>query len=254
MNDGEEIVWAHRQVELALTRMHDRDDIPDDVIAVPKKFLEKVREAYKLRQMHGRHFLACFSTTGDSLSQWRAYADDARGFSVGFDPSCLDVPAQLTRVEYQPDKQQEYIIRAIAAIYEESKKETYSDFQFGRDVIALYGKSASFKNPAFVDEREIRAAHMVLLWQQKGGLLGLEYSGGYVDGVAVEDAEINFRTAKGSVIPYIDFSFQTQSDCAIRELWLGPRCPNSPTDVEILLGTLGYEGVEVAVAGSKYRG
>jgi hypothetical protein len=34
-------------------------------------------------------FVASFSRDGDSLSQWRAYADDGAGFSLGFDPSAL---------------------------------------------------------------------------------------------------------------------------------------------------------------------
>jgi hypothetical protein len=34
-------------------------------------------------------FVASFSTEKDDLSQWRAYADDGRGFAIGFDPKSL---------------------------------------------------------------------------------------------------------------------------------------------------------------------
>jgi hypothetical protein len=34
-------------------------------------------------------FVASFSTERDDLGQWRAYADDGRGFAVGFDPESL---------------------------------------------------------------------------------------------------------------------------------------------------------------------
>jgi len=30
-------------------------------------------------------FVGCFSSTGDNLDQWRAYADNGRGFALGFD-------------------------------------------------------------------------------------------------------------------------------------------------------------------------
>jgi Protein of unknown function (DUF2971) len=34
-------------------------------------------------------FVASFSTEKDDLGQWRAYADDGRGFAIGFDPKSL---------------------------------------------------------------------------------------------------------------------------------------------------------------------
>ena len=35
-------------------------------------------------------FVACFSATGDDLGQWRAYADNGRGFALGFDTAILE--------------------------------------------------------------------------------------------------------------------------------------------------------------------
>src|SRR5258706_6937370 len=34
-------------------------------------------------------FVGCFSCNGDELGQWRAYADDGRGFAIGFDSASL---------------------------------------------------------------------------------------------------------------------------------------------------------------------
>lgn len=36
------------------------------------------------------HFVCAFSTDGDDLGQWRAYADDGRGFAIGFDAEVLE--------------------------------------------------------------------------------------------------------------------------------------------------------------------
>jgi hypothetical protein len=37
------------------------------------------------------HFFVCsFSKSGDELGQWRAYADNGRGYSLGFDPKLLE--------------------------------------------------------------------------------------------------------------------------------------------------------------------
>jgi len=35
-------------------------------------------------------FVCCFSTDGDDLGQWRAYADNGRGYSIGFDAATLE--------------------------------------------------------------------------------------------------------------------------------------------------------------------
>jgi hypothetical protein len=36
------------------------------------------------------YFVSCFSTSGDDLGQWRAYADNGRGFALGFDSGLLE--------------------------------------------------------------------------------------------------------------------------------------------------------------------
>ena len=33
--------------------------------------------------------IGCFSKNGDLLSQWRAYAEDGKGFSIGFDSNYI---------------------------------------------------------------------------------------------------------------------------------------------------------------------
>jgi hypothetical protein len=254
MNDGEEIVWAERQFEIAVRRLHDRDDVPEDIPVVSRKLLDRLIDKYQKVSAQSRQFLASFSTSGDSLSQWRAYADDAMGFSVGFEPSCLDVPAPKWLVEYRLEAQQDYIMRAIAEVSQASKRSGYEPVNLDSDIMMLYHRMSCFKNPAFVDEREVRASHVTLLWKEANGSVTLNYCGGTVDGTEVTDAEIQFRARNGSIVPYIDFSFQLHSACAVREVWIGPRCPNSILDVQILLGTLGYEDVKVSVAGAKYRG
>jgi hypothetical protein len=36
------------------------------------------------------YFVCCFSMTGRDLGQWRAYADDGRGYAIGFDAGVLE--------------------------------------------------------------------------------------------------------------------------------------------------------------------
>ncbi|TCT10903.1 DUF2971 domain-containing protein [Paralcaligenes ureilyticus] len=71
-------------------------------------------------------YVCCFSEDGDMLSQWRGYANDGYGFSIGFNseffPSTTGIPRQafteetklwLCKVEYQLDVQQNFIRRLL---------------------------------------------------------------------------------------------------------------------------------------------
>ncbi len=41
-------------------------------------------------QRSGNYFISCFSALGDDLGQWRAYADNGRGYALGFDAQALE--------------------------------------------------------------------------------------------------------------------------------------------------------------------
>lgn len=59
----------------------------------------------KLKSTSFCRYICCFSKKGDLLSQWRAYANDGRGFAIGFDVDILkellkDTEIRLEEVEY----------------------------------------------------------------------------------------------------------------------------------------------------------
>lgn len=57
-------------------------------------------------------YIACFSKEGDVLSQWRSYADDSRGVSIGFDLNKLieNSNLKLKEVSYSVDEQKSLLI------------------------------------------------------------------------------------------------------------------------------------------------
>jgi hypothetical protein len=40
-------------------------------------------------------YIACFSENGDSLSQWRAYANDGKGVAIGFNPEKFGITNRI---------------------------------------------------------------------------------------------------------------------------------------------------------------
>ena len=51
--------------------------------------------------------ISCYSLDPDVLSQWRAYADDGRGFAIEFSAKLMQMPAKKLRVLYDEERQRD---------------------------------------------------------------------------------------------------------------------------------------------------
>lgn len=78
---------------------------------VKKELFDKLlSDKYLKKGKSPKKFISCFSSCGDILSQWRAYADDGQGFSIGFKKIELervikkienkDIKVTLKNIEY----------------------------------------------------------------------------------------------------------------------------------------------------------
>ena len=76
MNDTHEIKWMDRMVYKIL----------DELSREKKEQLESIKEFRDKYQeyQHKKHYIMSFSKEKDLLSQWKGYADDAKGVSIGF--------------------------------------------------------------------------------------------------------------------------------------------------------------------------
>jgi hypothetical protein len=119
--------------------------------------------------------VTCFSEVGDLLGQWRAYADNCRGYALGLSAEWLSnqaisktFPFRLLRVVYEPKRQVELVATVLDAAIEElsailsmvSGDDAYEIFdRYGLGYL-LHRLTAEFspavKNQAYKDEREWR--------------------------------------------------------------------------------------------------
>jgi hypothetical protein len=114
--------------------------------------------------------LACFSSNGDSLSQWRGYGSGASAVAIGFDLQRSTFhrlhETHLGPVIYDPELQKLLLATAVHVHFQmdrwdegkPNKNPTYDIFaegsfdRFFRDLVF-------FKNPAFAEEKEIRLVY-----------------------------------------------------------------------------------------------
>lgn len=211
----------------------------------------------------------CMSEADDMLSQWRGYANDGAGVSIGFSSKYFDALKDLRvkrndefgvvlrKVEYDASKQQRTISEQADLIFEcvsdgalhpptllssdDSKARYQKRFPEMLDhIFQLMPYLYAMKNPAFAEEREWRL------------ISHLFFSSG---GVVPNDLNrMDFRALVDRIVPYRAVKLeQLENEQPIVSVTLGPK---NLTPVSIAKGVLekhGWPQVEVRKSKASYR-
>lgn len=206
MNDASELTYASKLVEhlLEITRSITTDEVELELLAKAPQYINPFAgEIY-----HAAAF--CLSTKKDSLGQWRAYADNGRGYCIGFDAKELrELPGHFVRVVYDPKEQETELLRLfnawLAALHGVKHLWNSVESQEEAQTVALHSLRSilapylfSCKSPVFAEEAEWR---LVFLIAGKGVM--------------------SFRTKDGHIIPYIRYG-NMGFRLPIREVIFGP--------------------------------
>jgi hypothetical protein len=118
-------------------------------------------------------YCGCFSEDGDSLGQWRAYADDGRGVAIGFsrqmlrETVCDDPDLILEDVVYDRIEQERIVEEIIDAKSGGGNQSLASGLPRERTLnldrivaeVELWYDAARCKNPRFREEHEFRVIY-----------------------------------------------------------------------------------------------
>ena len=170
----------------------------------------------------GHFFICSFSSSGDDLGQWRAYADNGRGYALGFDTQLLE--DSYTRQKTSPQNSEAFVMTYNNAELD-GMQEQIIDLIFplvslavGRNLdnaaclayladlytwLSVYALrfAVFFKHPAYANEREYRF---------------LETYGADVT------PPVSFRARPYSLISYREFNWKSVNAAALREIVIGP--------------------------------
>ena len=216
-------------------------------------------------------YITCFSKNGDLLGQWRAYANNGSGVSIGFNhsqwTSDLFPRPHGTHVIYDEiyhrceiKRMLEDFISFMDGYKEEIEWVTIPYEEVTAmliiDNISTYIKS--FKHPCFKEEDEYR-----FIFKENQGI--------FKEG---RDYEIQFRTNNKMVIPFIKLensyqkfdknlpedhpkpiTFEEEKRLPITEIIIGPNLDFElvKEGIEILLNKNGYKNVEIKKSALPYR-
>lgn len=205
----------------------------------------------------------CLSSEGDLLSQWRGYADDGHGVSIGFDKDYLchlarkDSPGLVPSIELTPVRYESTDHEAVAEIVLDALGENLDAFlrsmsdaeerghvvdrmQSWREGLQdMDGSAAEFvvladaytlKMPAFREEKEWR-----LLASQRRNESNL------------------YRSLRDRLVPYMRLELPKTESPAILKVILGPKNLTPPDVVKGMLALHGFHGVAVERSAATYR-
>ncbi len=179
-------------------------------------------------------YVACFSERKDCLSQWRGYADDGKGISIGFCKKMLESLPKImhhnlsfSKVIYDEKQQEKYVNKVVEEIFRnmEYKGIGLAGIELGanhKDEYAIY------KNPSFEEEREWRLIlNSYPKWKEiKVGDMSF--------------TEPTFRVSEGRLISYVELSFANIKRDFVKEIWIGPKSEVELRDIMRVLWRYGY--------------
>ena len=208
----------------------------------------------------------CFSQDGDLLSQWRGYADDGQGVSIGFDQEILESKFnfknkhisqrifRLEKVRYVDNGEdidckldQELInsvdsfISGLKSINEIGTNEIDLNDVINKFLLEISCLAPIYKNCAFNEENEWRAfvnflypagrnPNEVLVGELRENLRMPRFS------------ELKSFTRNSKIIFYIDFNW-VDIDW-IKNIYIGPRCDAGEDDIKKLLASSNVKNSE----------
>ncbi len=233
-----------------------------------KEALEQLKQVITLVSAIG----FCLSTDGDLLSQWRGYAEDARGVSIGFAADELqkiataeggeDLIISFGPIAYEDSSLAEILVEKLAPIVEhynagkmvppnlptmltpmtdqelatEENRHSKAVSELFWMLLRIANYAYQVKSPFFSEEKEWRLISLLTTREYGLGLPGAQFS-----------------AAADRIKPFRDFPLKGFNPEVVREIFVGPR-NQTPDDVlKLFLSSRGFGHVAIRRSSGAYR-
>ncbi len=173
----------------------------------------------------GVYLIASFSKNGDELGQWRAYADDGRGYAIGFDASALE--ASLSKKGDGGIATASFLVDYSDERLKARQKEIFSAFaptlialesgNFTREEIEEYGRKISV-------ELSLATLQISTFHKHKGYESEGEYRFLLLNSSGQIGNQLKHRMRRDQIVPYLPFSWRDINPTPLRQIRFGPSC------------------------------
>ncbi|MFM2582852.1 DUF2971 domain-containing protein [Vibrio campbellii] len=243
LNDAKEFTWS---VDMLIKTL--KSKASENSLGRNQRVIEALFESIIHTQVSETvMYITSFSHVDDVLGQWRAYADNGRGVSIGFDSRKIEgeisngissgIASSLVSVVYDKESQikelNELIEEYSSKIPEITPDMTRDNFkESSREIVkeifaSILFVSSSNKHPAFVEENEIRLFMCV-----------------------DSNTKVNFRASDGNLASYVKWKFDPSY---IKTITVGPKSQCNTKELKLLLEQTGFQHVEILKSEAPYR-
>ena len=192
-------------------------------------------------------FVSCYSFSADSLGQWRGYADDGKGVSIGFDKRQLDLLTQHDeessfirihsgKVMYKVNEQKSCIDGIMEKLSEDlvnydtaQRDNAYIRKLFFNAFVELYMIAIKSKSAFFKEENEWR-----MFFYYPSDSLDMRV---LTDGSKLYEFDVKYISRSDELISAVDMTFKPD---LIRSVILGPKNNSDTCDVNNYLKSNGF--------------
>ena len=221
----------------------------------------------KIQKIVSKHFVFCLSESKDLLSQWRAYADDGKGISIGFRKTFFEKIYSLnftkrssSPISFLFDQVFYNESEAIDLIMNDTNFNKFSSFsnleeekQSIQLAMAQVANEAPFyKKSAFAEENEWRIVISYSLCHLTPPKFSL-YSNDLF-----KFKEIEYSISRGRMVPHLEIEIPNIKD-AIAEVIIGPKCEENVWEIREFLLCMGIlkdrndDSIEIIKSKASYR-
>ena len=219
------------------------------------EFVSPLRKSYrKWLENYFMPHIACFSKDGDLMSQWRAYANDGKGISIGFNRKYFESIKTLDNKEFEVldvvyrCKEQEKLLKNWFSTIGTDNLKLLEDLYINKGDNNFFGEimfagallkyGMIFKNETFSEEKEVRLIH------------------GY-DKIAAEPDMFEYRVTQDDLISFVEIPIDVENEYPpIKEIILGPNCKVNSNSLRHFLEQKlapNSSGIEIKESRSSYR-
>ena len=266
-NDFLEIVWLRQLFEHKMNEEFNKfiPKVPANSLDQFIEMRRNISECFRIE--FSKTWAFCLSEEKDLLSQWRGYADNGSGISIGFKGDFLDKLCTLYTSPYKNPKatiffdkvsySKEEAINCIdieTCLSKCSNCNTISDFKttICRAMTEIGKEAPFFKNPAFIEEKEWRIVITYIMDR---------FSGADLSGFNTDDyqfGKLNYIVSNNTLVSHFEIKFPNIKN-AISEIVIGPKCTESIVDIKHFLVSVGIlanmedKSIEITKSQASYR-
>lgn len=260
MNDNLEIKWYLTRLNNEKINSNDEIEEPEsifDMMKMRSHLYSTFEDFMEILNSKGQNsvYISCFSKEPDILSQWRAYAEDGRGVSIGFNLEKLSKADNLLvrEVIYTDDvvyddreSDVEIVADTIGTVIREQNIKTKEE-QVEVFLHELIPELVKYKNPAFIEEKEVR---LVYCEDMKFEEIVNSYGAFHETWESIK-LEHDFRTiGSNNITEFVKLDFNPNT---IEEIYIGPKCLLSKNDVKNITNKLLDIDINIRESKSSYR-